>query len=92
LTFLWTEVGSMSMWTIRAREANAESFPVTRSSKRAPMATIRSPCMPNMPRLRGWAEGKEPRPMRVVVTWMRAFSASWKSSSDAPEEMTPPPA
>ena len=41
-TFLEISAGSMSMWMNLARGANSESLPVTRSSKRAPMATIRS--------------------------------------------------
>ena len=41
-TFLEISAGSTSMWTNFARGANSESLPVMRSSKRAPMATIRS--------------------------------------------------
>jgi hypothetical protein len=51
---------SMSRWMTFAPAANAESFPVTRSSKRDPTATRRShlfmaqfahlePCMPGAP-------------------------------------------
>ena len=41
-TFLEISAGSMSMWMNFARGANSDSLPVIRSSKRAPMATIRS--------------------------------------------------
>ena len=41
-TFLEISAGSMSMWMNLARGANSDSLPVIRSSKRAPMATIRS--------------------------------------------------
>ena len=41
-TFLEISAGSMSMWTNLARGANSASLPVMRSSKRAPIATIRS--------------------------------------------------
>ena len=41
-TFFWIEVGSMSMCTILACLANSLILPVTRSSKRQPMARIRS--------------------------------------------------
>jgi len=50
----------MSKWMTRAPGANADTLPVTRSSKRAPTATIRSallsaqlpyfePCIPGAP-------------------------------------------
>ena len=41
-TFLEISAGSTSMWTNFARGANSLSLPVIRSSKRAPIATIRS--------------------------------------------------
>ena len=41
-TFLEISAGSMSMWMNFARGANSDSLPVMRSSKRAPIATIRS--------------------------------------------------
>ena len=41
-TFFEISAGSTSMWMNFARGANSESLPVTRSSKRAPIATIRS--------------------------------------------------
>ncbi len=58
--FLPISAGSMSAWTIFAKGAKLSSLPVTRSSKRAPRATIRSafcsavtavtaPCMPGIP-------------------------------------------
>jgi hypothetical protein len=40
--FLPISAGSMSAWTIWALGAKVSSLPVTRSSKRAPRATIRS--------------------------------------------------
>jgi hypothetical protein len=42
LTNLLNSQSSMSMCTIRASGANQASLPVTRSSKRIPIATIRS--------------------------------------------------
>ena len=41
-TFFEISAGSMSMWMIFAFGANSSSLPVMRSSKRAPIATIRS--------------------------------------------------
>ena len=41
-TFFEISAGSTSMWMNLARGANSDSFPVMRSSKRAPMQTIRS--------------------------------------------------
>ena len=41
-TFFEISAGSTSMWMNFARGANSDSLPVTRSSKRAPIATIRS--------------------------------------------------
>ena len=41
-TFFEISAGSMSMWMIFACGANSSSLPVMRSSKRAPIATIRS--------------------------------------------------
>ena len=60
--FLPISAGSMSAWMILASGANESSFPVTRSSKRVPIAISRSaicsaatagtePCIPGMPRL-----------------------------------------
>ena len=60
--FLLISAGSMSAWITLAPGAKVESWPVTRSSKRAPSAMMRSercrpvtaatvPCMPGMPRL-----------------------------------------
>ena len=42
LTFLWMDVGSMSIWTMVALGAKEERRPVTRSSKRTPTAIRRS--------------------------------------------------
>ena len=55
-----TSAASTSKWITRAPGANADSLPVTRSSKRVPTAMIRSallsaqfayfdPCMPGAP-------------------------------------------
>ena len=41
-TFFEISAGSTSMWMNFARGANSDSLPVTRSSNRAPIATIRS--------------------------------------------------
>ena len=41
-TFFEIEVGSMSMWMILACGANSSTFPVTRSSNRAPTARMTS--------------------------------------------------
>ena len=71
--------GSTSMWTIFASRANSSIAPVTRSSKRAPMATIRSassiaqlatrvPCMPSIPSHCGSDAGNAPSAISVVVT------------------------
>ncbi len=75
-TFFPSSLASMSMWIFFAWGAYSLSLPVTRSSKRMPKASSRSaswmalltqasPCMPIMPRLRGWVAGTAPRPRRV---------------------------
>ena len=84
----------MSMWILREPGEKASSRPVTRSSKRAPMATITSqscmallasnePCMPTMPSHCGSDAGKAPRPIRVEVTGAPVSAASSRSSSAA---------
>ena len=94
--------GSMSMWMTSAFGANSSSRPVTRSEKRAPAAMMRSlsvmarfayfePCIPTGPRLSSCDAGKAPLPMSVVTTGICMSSASARSSSDAPEDTTPPP-
>ena len=73
-----------------------------RSSKRAPIATIRSalsiaqlavtvPCMPSIPSQFSSEAGKAPRPIRVEVTGKRSEAASSRSSSEALPLTTPPP-
>ena len=100
--FLEISAGSMSACTISASGANESSLPVTRSSKRAPRATIRSafcsaptaatvPCMPGMPRCSGWLSGNAPRAISVVTTGAPVSSASCLSSADASALITPPP-
>jgi hypothetical protein len=92
----------MSACTILAFGAKLASWPVTRSSKRAPSATSRSdfciaataatvPCMPGMPTCWRWLSGNAPRAMSVVTTGMPVCSASRSSSSDASALSTPPP-
>lgn len=92
----------MSAWTILAYGAKLSSLPVTRSSKRAPSATIRSafcravtavtePCIPGMPTCCGWVSGKAPRAISVVVTGAPVSSARIFSSAVAPALRTPPP-
>ena len=94
--------GSMSTCTILASGAKSATLPVTRSSKRAPRAMIRSlscrlstagtePCMPGMPRCCGCESGNAPRAISVVMTGAPVFSASLSSSAPAPDRMTPPP-
>ena len=91
------------MWTIFALRANSSTAPVTRSSKRAPMATIRSassiaqlatlvPCMPSIPSHCGPSAGNAPSAISVVVTGAPVSAASVRSSSDASALTTPPPA
>lgn len=100
--FLPISAGSMSAWTILAKGAKLSSLPVTRSSKRAPRATIRSafcrpvtaatePCMPGMPRCCGWLSGNAPSAIRVVVTGAPVSSARTFSSAVAWALSTPPP-
>ena len=82
--------------------ANAESFPVTRSSKRAPIATRTShvfiarfdhfvPCMPGQPKCSSWSSGKALLPISVVMTGSDPPSASWRSSAHASPFSVPPP-
>ncbi len=74
--------------------AKVSSWPVTRSSKRAPSAMIRSdfcsavtaetsPCMPGMPTCCGWLSGKAPSAISVVVTGAPVSSARMRSSAVA---------
>ena len=100
--FLPISAGSISMWMTRAVGANASSLPVTRSSKRAPMATSRSerwmapvaamvPCMPGMPRFCGCESGMMPRAGSVVTTGAPVTSASFSTCLRASERTAPPP-
>ncbi len=100
--FLPISAGSMSACTIRARGAKSASLPVTRSSNRAPRATIRSascraatagyvPCMPGMPSASGWVSGNAPRAISVVVTGAWLSSASRSRSACESDLITPPP-
>ncbi len=97
-----SSAGSMSACTIWACGAKNCRLPVTRSSNRAPSATITSascraatagymPCMPGMPRASGCASGNAPRAISVVVTGAWASSASRSSSALALDLITPPP-
>ena len=90
------------MWITRAPGANASSLPVTRSSKRAPMATSRSqrcaaavaatvPCMPSIPSALGFEFGTMPRAGSVVTIGAPVTSASSATSADALERTAPPP-
>ncbi len=100
--FLQISAGSMSAWITLASGAKVDSWPVTRSSNRAPRVTSRSdfcsavtaetvPCMPGIPRLRGWLSGTAPRAIRVVTTGIWVSSRKRRSRSLAPERMMPPP-
>lgn len=92
-TTLPISAGSMSTWMmVWAWGAKRETLPVTRSSKRRPMARITSawwmarlaatvPCIPGIPSHKGWFPGKAPRPMRVVITGSPVFSAKARSSA-----------
>ena len=102
MRFLEISAGSMSAWITLASGANVDSWPVTRSSKRAPSAMMRSdfcrpvtaatvPCMPGMPRLSGSLSGTVPRAMRVVTTGMPVSSTRRRSASLARARTTPPP-
>ena len=92
----------MSRWTTVAPGANAESFPVTRSSKRAPIATRTSqefiarfdhfvPCMPGQPKCSSCVSGKALLPISVVTTGSEPASASRRSSAHASPFSIPPP-
>jgi len=100
--FLEISAGSMSAWITLACGAKLESLPVTRSSKRAPSATIRSafcsaataatvPCIPGIPRCCGWESGSAPRAMRVVVAGAPERSVRARSCALAFARITPPP-
>ena len=100
--FLEISAGSMSACTTAAPGAKLSSFPVTRSSKRAPSATSRSafcsaptaatvPCMPGMPRFCRWLPGKPPRAISVVTTGIPVSSARSSRAGLAPALSTPPP-
>ena len=94
--------GSMSRWTIVAPGAKAESFPVTRSSNRAPIATRTShvfiarfdhfvPCMPGQPKCSSCVSGNALLPISVVTTGSAPASASRASSAQASPLSVPPP-
>ena len=100
--FLPISAGSMSMWITRAPGAKASSLPVTRSSKRAPIATSRSerctapvaaivPCMPSMPSTAGSSSGTMPRAGSVVTIGAPVRSLSALISLPASERTAPPP-
>ena len=102
-TFLPISAGSTSMCTTFARGANSPRSPVTRSSNRAPIATIRSassiaqlaagcPCMPSIPSHCGSLAGNAPSAISVVVTGAPVRRASAVSSAAASAWTTPPPA
>ena len=80
-----------------------EALPVTRSSKRIPRPTTRSawsttrfdqyiPCIPSIPRLKGWLRGKLLSPSRVLMTGMPVASANSSNSQCAWELRMPCPA
>ena len=102
MRFLEISAGSMSAWMTLAFGANVDSWPVTRSSKRAPRVMSRSafcsavtaatvPCMPGMPRCSGWLSGTAPRAMSVVTTGIPVSSTNRRSCSEARARITPPP-
>ena len=102
MRFLEISAGSMSAWMILAPVANVDSWPVTRSSNRAPMVMSRSdfcsavtaatvPCIPGIPRFSGCESGTAPRAMSVVTTGIWARSTRRRISSLAPLRITPPP-
>ena len=93
---------SMSRWITRAPGANADSLPVTRSSKREPHATSRSallsaqfdhfgPCMPGQPKKSSCVSENALLPISVVMTGSLAASASSRSSAVASPFSVPPP-
>ena len=94
---------SMSMWIFLDGAQKLLSLPVARSENLVPTASITSasqssllatgfPCMPILPRDRGWVSGKAPLPIKVVATGAISSSAVCSSSGAALEVMTPPPA
>ena len=87
---------------ILAFGAKVESFPVTRSSKRAPKVISRSafcravtaatvPCIPGIPRCCGCESGNAPRAIKVVTTGAPVISASCINSLAAFALIIPPP-
>ena len=93
---------STSRWTTVAPGANAESLPVTRSSKRAPTATSTShlfiaqfdhlaPCMPGQPKCSSCVSGNALLAISVVTTGSCHCSATRRSSSQASALIVPPP-
>ena len=72
--------GSISMWMIfLGTLQKCAGLPITRSSKRAPIAINTSqccivilasyvPCIPNIPKKRGSVPGNPPKPIKVLVT------------------------
>ena len=100
--FLPISAGSISAWITLAFGAKDESFPVTRSSKRAPSVINKSafcnavtaatvPCIPGIPRCCGCESGKAPRAINVVTTGAPVISAKIINSLAAFALMIPPP-
>ena len=90
------------MCRIAASRAKRDESEMTRSEKRAPIATKTSqrfaarfeanvPCIPIMPVHSGWREGIAVLPMRLTETGALRSSARDASSAEAPELTTPPP-
>jgi hypothetical protein len=82
----------MSTWTTVASGANVRTSPVSRSSKRVPIATRQSqweiamfaypvPCIPAHDRARSWSSGNVPMPGIVVVTGISYVRANARSSA-----------
>ena len=102
-TFLSTSLLSMSMWTTFAPGEKSSRRAVVLSDILAPTTRRTSasetmrfaspvPCIPQRPVKRGWSLDMAPFPIRVVVTGATSMSASFTSSAEAFDAMTPPPA
>ena len=93
----------MSICKIRQFRPKVPVSQVTRSEKRVPTAISRSqsrmqqeavlvPCIPSIPTYRWFNSSNPPWHISEQETGASTFSANARSSSEASELMTPPPA
>ena len=99
LTFLLISEGSISKWIFLALgvvgfnvagDTVVKTHPKSQDQVGCWMAllTQASPCMPIMPRLRGWLAGKAPNPSRVMATGVILSANSFNSLHGSAQQHT----